>query len=326
MRLYKSFSLLLCLISLAACGGGGGGGSSSDSDTTSPAVSITAPASGATVIGSTTVTASASDNVGVARVEFYANETLQSSDSSAPYSFDWNTLLLTDGPYILKALAYDAAGNSAPSSNVTVTVAHDTILPSVSIISPANGTVSGTVNIAASASDNTAISKVEFFVNDVLQGTDSTAPYSHSWNTTVLVRGNYTLTAKAYDTANNVQQSAGVVVTVPISTSMSTVLSGTTAVGTVTIYGIAVPDAYGFDFTVTMPPGARIASVASSGSYATTGITFNSGPDAVTHANSNVGTGEIMVVNFADVPASATAASFGISLSAVFDGAGVQIQ
>ena len=325
--MYKLFSLLLCLISLAACGGGGGGGSSSDSDTTSPAVSITAPASGATVIGSTTVTASASDNVGVARVEFYANETLQSSDNSAPYSFDWNTLLLTDGPYILKAVAYDAAGNSAPSSNVTVTVAHDTTLPSVSITSPANGdTVSGTVSIAASASDNTAISKVEFFVNDVLQGTDITAPYSHSWNTVSLARGSYTLTAKAYDTANNVQQSAGVVVTVPISTSMSTVLSGTTAVGTVTVYGIAVPDAYGFDFTVTMPPGARIASVASSGSYATTGITFNSGPDAVTHANSNVGAGEIMVVNFADVPASATAASFGISLSAVFDGAGVQIQ
>lgn len=323
--MYKSFSLLLCLISLAACGGGGGGGSSSDSDTTSPAVSITAPASGATVIGSTTVTASASDNVGVARVEFYANETLQSSDSSAPYSFEWNTLLLTDGPYILKAVAYDAAGNSAPSSNVTVTVAHDTTLPSVSIISPANGTVSGTVNIAASASDNTAISKVEFFVNDVLQGTDSTAPYSHSWNTSVLVRGNYTLTAKAYDTANNVQQSAGVVVTVPITLSMDTVISGSTAVGTVFLTGLLPLEASGLEVQVFDPGTTTIGPVTSALTVSGFPPTEENGFIALV-STAGFGSGEMMKVNFVNVPIGAVSADFGITLVNIFDGLGASIQ
>src|SRR5206468_6392864 len=41
------------------------------SDTTPPSTSITAPANGATVSGTTSVTASASDNVGVTKVEFY---------------------------------------------------------------------------------------------------------------------------------------------------------------------------------------------------------------------------------------------------------------
>lgn len=328
MRLSKALSLAFCLISLAACGGGGGGGGGG-ADTTSPAVSVSAPSAGARVSGTTTVTASATDNVGVSKVEFYANDTLQSSDSSAPYSFDWNTFLVTDGSYTLNAIAYDSAGNSATSANVTVTVGNDTTLPSVSITSPANSaTVSGTVNITAAASDNISVTKVEFYVNDALQGTDNTFPYSFSWNTLPLATGSYTLTARAYDTATNVQQSAGVAVTVPISTAISTVVSGTTAVGTVSVYGLAAPDAYGLEFLVAVPVGASIASVTRSGIYAgsTGGTSPGVDPNAIIYASSNVGAGEVMTINFADVPSDATAASFGISLTAVFDGGGVLIQ
>ncbi|MHA1228420.1 MAG: Ig-like domain-containing protein [Candidatus Hodarchaeales archaeon] len=42
-------------------------------DTTAPTVSITSPADGATVSGTVTVEASASDNVGVDRVEFFVD-------------------------------------------------------------------------------------------------------------------------------------------------------------------------------------------------------------------------------------------------------------
>lgn len=211
-------------------------------------------------------------------------------------------------------------GGEGGSSGVDATV------PSVSINSPANNaTVSGPTTVTASASDNVGVSKVEFYVNNALQVTDNSAPYSFDWNTLPLAKGSYTLTARAYDAADNVQQSAVVAVTVPVSTSMNTVVSGTTAVGTVTLYGLPVPDAYGLDFLVTMPPGASIDSVASSGSYAATGLSFLSGPTAVTHASSNVGSGEIMVINFA-VPAGRPAASFNISLTAVFDGGGVVIQ
>src|SRR5262249_11091006 len=53
-------------------------------DTTPPTTSITAPASGSTVSAGVTVSATASDNVGVSRVEFYLDGLLQSTDTSSP--------------------------------------------------------------------------------------------------------------------------------------------------------------------------------------------------------------------------------------------------
>jgi hypothetical protein len=98
-----------------SCGGSGG-------DTTPPSTSLTAPASGATLSGSVTVSANASDNVGVTNVEFYAGSTLIGNDTTSPYSITWNTTSVANGPYTLTSKAYDAANNSATSSGVNVTV------------------------------------------------------------------------------------------------------------------------------------------------------------------------------------------------------------
>jgi len=85
----------------------------------------------------------------------------------------------------------------------------------VSITAPAaNATVSGTVNVAATATSNVRISKVEFYVNGSLKRTDTRAPYTYSWNTTTIANGLYSLTAKAYDTAGKTGQSPAVAVTV----------------------------------------------------------------------------------------------------------------
>ena len=54
-------------------------------DTQPPTVTLIAPAGGSTVAGVVTLSASATDNVGVARVDFYVNTTLVGSASSAPY-------------------------------------------------------------------------------------------------------------------------------------------------------------------------------------------------------------------------------------------------
>lgn len=187
-------------------------------DTTQPAVAISSPASGATVQGTVAVSATASDNVGVSKVEFYRNNVLFAASNSAPYSFSWNTTTVSNGSYTLMAKAYDAAGNVGQSGNVTVTVSNpvpDTTAPTVSITSPANGsTVSGTVSITAGASDNVGVSKVEFYVNGVLKSTDTASPYSYSWNTTSVANASYTLIAKAYDAAGNTRQSGNVTVTV----------------------------------------------------------------------------------------------------------------
>jgi pseudomonalisin len=91
-------------------------------DTTAPTTSITAPANGATVSGTVSVTASASDNVGVTRVEFYLDGVLKSTDTTSPYAWSWDTTTATNAAHSLVSKAYDAAGNIGASATVSVTV------------------------------------------------------------------------------------------------------------------------------------------------------------------------------------------------------------
>jgi fibronectin type 3 domain-containing protein len=92
-------------------------------DTTPPTVSITAPASGATLAGPVTVTATAGDDVGVVGVRFTLDgQTLGSEDTTAPYSVSWDTTTAANGTHTLSAVARDAAGNTATATAVPVTV------------------------------------------------------------------------------------------------------------------------------------------------------------------------------------------------------------
>ena len=102
-------------------------------DTTAPATSITAPSSGATVSGTTTVTASASDAVGVTQVEFYLDNVLKSTDSTAPYSWSWDTTTSSNGAHSLTTKAYDAALNAGISAAVSVTVSNAAPVPGINI-------------------------------------------------------------------------------------------------------------------------------------------------------------------------------------------------
>ncbi|MFH1256740.1 MAG: Ig-like domain-containing protein [Candidatus Diapherotrites archaeon] len=96
---------------------------SGTSDTTLPTVSITSPTSEQTVSGTISVTANASDNVGVAGVQFKLDgSNLGSEDTSAPYSFSWNTTTASNASHALTATARDASGNTATSTTVNVTV------------------------------------------------------------------------------------------------------------------------------------------------------------------------------------------------------------
>jgi Polysaccharide lyase/Bacterial Ig domain/Carbohydrate binding module (family 6) len=94
-------------------------------DTLPPTVAITAPASGATVSGTITISASASDNQGVAGVQFkYNGINIGAEETAAPYSIAADTTAVADGSYVLTAVARDAAGNQATSAPVTVVVAN----------------------------------------------------------------------------------------------------------------------------------------------------------------------------------------------------------
>ncbi|MFP2924780.1 S8 family serine peptidase [Pyxidicoccus sp. 3LG] len=99
-----------------------GGGS----DTTPPTTSITSPAGGATLSGTASLTASAADNVGVSRVEFYAGTALLGTATASPYSISWNTATVANGTYALTTKAYDAANNVGTSATVSVTVDNGT--------------------------------------------------------------------------------------------------------------------------------------------------------------------------------------------------------
>jgi hypothetical protein len=93
-------------------------------DTQPPTVSITSP-TGATVSGTTSLTASATDDVGVAGVQFQLDDANLGPELTAePYTYSWDTTATSNGPHVLVAFARDAAGNTISSSPVAVTVSN----------------------------------------------------------------------------------------------------------------------------------------------------------------------------------------------------------
>lgn len=184
-----------------------GGGS----DTIPPSVSISSPTSGQTVSGNVAISASAFDNVGVSGVQFKLDGAdIGAEDTTSPYSISWDTTTVSDGSYTFTATARDAAGNQTTSTPVDVTISNggggsDTIPPSVSITAPTGGqTVSGTIAVSATASDNVGVAGVQFKLDGADLGTeDTTSPYSITWNTTTVSDGSHTLTTTARDAAGN---------------------------------------------------------------------------------------------------------------------------
>jgi hypothetical protein len=90
----------------------------------------------------------------------------------------------------------------------------DLELPQVSLVAPASGaTLSGTVTVEAQAADNLGVSRVEFYVDNVLRAVASAAPYRWSFDTTTAANGPHTLSAVAYDAAGNSAVASVAVVT-----------------------------------------------------------------------------------------------------------------
>ncbi|SMB83781.1 Ig-like domain-containing protein [Deinococcus hopiensis] len=114
--------LLMGAVGLSACGSGG---PTPTQDTVAPTVGLSASPGTLTSPGDVTLTATASDNVGVTKVEFYDGTTLLSTDSTAPYTFIQLQTATSNGTHRYTARAYDAAGNSTASAeqNVTVNIA-----------------------------------------------------------------------------------------------------------------------------------------------------------------------------------------------------------
>jgi peptidoglycan/xylan/chitin deacetylase (PgdA/CDA1 family) len=181
-------------------------------DTTPPTTSIACngtACSGSWYAAPASISLAAADDASGVAATRYTLDGSEPTQSSTLYT----------GPFTVSATttvrfrSWDNAGNVEPAQAQLIQI--DTQAPSVAITSPANGsTVKGNVKITASAGDAlSGVVRVEFYANGVLIGSKSGSPYFTAWQTNKLPRGQYTLTAVAYDAAGNSATSAPVIVT-----------------------------------------------------------------------------------------------------------------
>jgi hypothetical protein len=192
-------------------------------DVTPPIVSITAPLANVTVKGKIKVAAKASDNVGVAGVQFKLDgQNLGSEDTSSGYSITWNTSRASNGLHILTAVARDKAGNLTISGPVIVTVvggtgAADTLAPTISNVA-ASGITTSAATIAWTTNE-ASDSQVEYGTTTAYGSSaalNTTIVASHSQNLTGLTANSvYHYRVKSRDVAGNTAVSGDFTFTTP---------------------------------------------------------------------------------------------------------------
>jgi Big-like domain-containing protein/HYR domain-containing protein/fibronectin type III domain protein len=189
-------------------------------DVTPPTVSILSPVAGTTVAGTITLSATATDNVDVAGVQFILDNAPAGVELlSAPYSLALNTTSLANGTHTISAAARDTSGNASTAPTIAISVLNDLAPPTVVITQPSGGAVGVMQTITATASDDVGVAGVQFFLDNAPIGQEAIAsPFSIVWQTTTAAPGLHTLTALARDAAGHTTMSAPVSVTVQNTT------------------------------------------------------------------------------------------------------------
>ena len=85
-----------------------------------PVVTLTVPASPLT--GTVALSATATDTIAIAKVEFWANTTLLGTATTSPYSVNWDTTKWPNGAVTIEAKAWDANGNVGSSAATVATI------------------------------------------------------------------------------------------------------------------------------------------------------------------------------------------------------------
>lgn len=226
----------------------GNGTLTNPADQAAPMVAITSPAADAAVAGTVDVTASASDNQGVAAVQFKLDGVpLGLEDTTTPFGTSWATVTASAGLHTLTAVARDFEGNLAVSPAVQVTVADQTP-PTVALTAPTEGSrLSGIVTLAATAEDDVAVTGVRFQLDGSdFRAEETSTPYAVTWDTTAAAPGPHSLAAVARDAAGHTTTSAVVSVVVADqaapSIALATPLDGATVGGVVMISANAMDE------------------------------------------------------------------------------------
>src|SRR5262249_40668169 len=171
-------------------------------DNTSPNVAtVGAPTEGQIVTGTVSISASAADATSpIASVEFSVRGTSVGTDTTAPFSFNWDTTGGPDGAATIQIVVTDMAGNSTTSAVRNVTV--DNVAPAPTLAAPGQN-LSGTVSLSASSDPDTV--QVDFERRPAGGGSwvtiasDSSLPWGASLDTTTLPDGLYDFRAVASD-------------------------------------------------------------------------------------------------------------------------------
>ncbi len=191
-----------------------------------PTVSITSPSSSSTYSSPTqsvVIAGNASDpESGQMNLEWehYVGSVLQISGNQNSVSSGWtlSPILLKNGANTIKVTVTDNAGDKSTSQIEISYTPSDTIAPTINMSLPsAVSTVKKgfVVPMAATASDNVGVVKVEFLVNGTTICSDDLQPYTCSLWTVPVAPGitSYTLSSKAYDQAGNTKTSTTKTVT-----------------------------------------------------------------------------------------------------------------
>ena len=213
-------------------------------DTAPPSVTLISPTGGESLAGTVAVTAAASDDLEVARVRFSVDGTPIGEDTAAPFEAAWTTTSVANGSHVVAAIAYDTAGHATTASAV-VTVANDNGAPTVTLTSPTGGaTLSGTVPLTATVSDDIGVASVTFLVDGAVAGVET--PAGRSWNTATVANGAHVVSVVARDAAGHeTTGSAQVTVQNDLqapAVALTTPVEGATVAGVVGVLASATDD------------------------------------------------------------------------------------
>lgn len=166
-----------------------------------PAVTLTSPSAGSYTHGAVSVSASASDDVGVTKVQFFVDGGLLAEDSSTPFATEWNSDIFDTGVHTVKAIAYDTAGQTA-TTQVSVTI--DRAAPEVEITEPHDREeLYGLVTVEADVIEDYGVADVVLYIDGLEQTYWTSTPYTYSWDTTGVARGLHTIEVFASDWAGH---------------------------------------------------------------------------------------------------------------------------
>ena len=166
-------------------------------DSAPPTITWVSPADGESLSGIETLTVNAADDVGIEKIEFYADDKLIGTITTGN-SFSWDSADVANGSHVLKAIAYDKAGNSTESNSVNVTTTNTNKAP-VAIISSVGAifvNTTKTFSAAESYDSNGSIISYAWDFGDGGKGSGVTA--SHTYTSA----GNYTVTLTVTDNDN----------------------------------------------------------------------------------------------------------------------------